>query len=505
MGVTLGIGLAGCQAAPSQHTAATKGSAPLTAQVEDADPAKATTQAETQAVLQEPAAQPIELPPEPILDADIRAARLAAQSRQLRSKESPLPDLQCLVDAPALPPDEASEDAAPVLPGYFVPLAFPATGQTQPLAKFEAALEALEAGQRSEPVRVAIYGASGVAADRWTGYVRAYLQARFGDGGPGIVPAAAPHRWSRHQELAFTRSKNWTKHNAFRLGDAAETDYFGIMGQAMSAEAEGAWTELEPHSSSPSARELAFYELHYLIQPEGGAIELSLDGEPLEELSTAGEQAQLGRHRVKLRPGRAHALRVELRGDGPVRLLGLVAETGKPGVIVDSLGVNGAKTEDQRRWDEQLWAAHLATRAPELYVLAYGNNEAVDEDVPLSDYERGYVEVLERFQTQLPEASCVMIGPSDFPIVEQGEVRPRPRLAKIREVQASLAPAFGCAFLDARAIIGGEGAIAQWVEAGLAKEDHLHLERPGYLRFGMAVGDALMQHYDWRALSQIPS
>ena len=397
-----------------------------------------------------------------------------------------------------LPVGAAVHDDPEALPGHFVPLEFP--GQSPaPLARFEDALADLELEAREEPVRIAVYGASGVAADRWTGYVRAYLQTRFGDGGPGIVPAAAPHNWSRHQEIRFERSKNWTKHNAFRLGELAPTDHFGIMGQAMSADAEGAWTELEPDPKSPSAKQLAFYELHYLVQPEGGTLAALVDGQPVAEISTAGQQVELGRERIDLRRGRAHSLRLELSGDGPVRLLGVVAETGEPGVVLDTLGVNGAKTEDQARWDLELWTEHLQTRTPDLYILAYGNNEAVDEDVPIRDYEAGYRAVLERFQATAPEAGCVMIGPTDYPIVEAGEVIPRPRLAEIREVQRELSSAYGCAFLDARAIVGGEGAIAQWVEAGLAREDHLHMKRPGYIRYGMAIGDALMQHYDLRA------
>lgn len=493
--LALALGACGPSQTPQQRS-----------ETDDGRPPEAAPTAGERAQVHDPAPSPAdpapdlltELPPEPVLDPAIRAAREQAQRRQLLAKEQPLPDLPP-VGAEVHPP--ADDPEAEALPGYFVPLELPPETRSDPLRSFEEALAALELDARDEPVRIAVYGASGVAADRWTGYVRAYLQARFGDGGPGIVPAVAPHRWSRHQELRFDRSNNWSIHNAYRLGDEAPTDYLGAMGLAMSASAEGAWTELEPSGASPSAEHLAFYELHYLIQPEGGSLAALIDGEPAVELTTAGDRVELGRRRIDLRPGDAHTLRIELAGDGPVRLLGVVAETEEPGIILDTLGVNGAKTEDHARWDLELWSEHLRARAPDLYILAYGNNEAVDEDVPIAAYEASYREVLDRFRAAVPAAGCVMIGPTDFPKLEHGEVIPRLRLREIRRVQRELASDYDCAFLDARAIIGGEGAIAQWVEAGLARDDHLHMRRPGYVRYGMAIGDALMQRYDLRRVS----
>jgi hypothetical protein len=46
--------------------------------------------------------------------------------------------------------------------------------------------------------------------------------------------------------------------------------------------------------------------------------------------------------------------------------------------------------------------------------------------------------------------------------------------------------------------MGGEGAMARWVEAGLAREDHLHLRKRGAALMGAALIDALMQRYDAR-------
>src|SRR5690606_36300492 len=87
-------------------------------------------------------------------------------------------------------PTSATPLAAPLpepMPGYFVPVAEPREGEA--VASFHAALQALAEGRDPDgKVRVAMYGASGTAADISVGYVRTYLQARFG--GPARGPAA---------------------------------------------------------------------------------------------------------------------------------------------------------------------------------------------------------------------------------------------------------------------------------------------------------------------------
>jgi lysophospholipase L1-like esterase len=313
------------------------------------------------------------------------------------------------------------------------------------------------------------------------------------------VWAAKPNRWSRHNELELASSKHWTKHNAYRLEGDDDPGYLGAMGQAMSATSKRAWSELRPGRRSESAQRIASYELHHLVQAGGGHYVVKIDGERVAELDTGlprGESTpRLGRHRLDVERG-AHTLRIELQGDGEVRMLGVVAETGEPGIVLDTLGVNGAKSANQLRWNEALWAEQLKLRDPVLYVLAFGNNESVDEDDPIAQYEADYRAVLERFRRTLPEAGCLILGPGDFPKFEEGELLPRPRLMEIRAVQQRLAPEYRCAFYDALSFAGGEGAKRAWVDAGLARDDYLHLTRAGYVRFGLGFADSLMQHYD---------
>jgi lysophospholipase L1-like esterase len=149
-------------------------------------------------------------------------------------------------------------------------------------------------------------------------------------------------------------------------------------------------------------------------------------------------------------------------------------------------------------WDQKLWEEHMQRRAPDLVLLAYGTNETTDRTQPIEVYAADLTRVLARVREALPAASCVLVGPGDFPQSEHGTWVTRPRLLEIIAAQRRLAPQFGCGFWDAYSFMGGEGAMDEWVHANprVGAPDHIHLTPRGYVRMGMMLGDALMRAYD---------
>ncbi len=432
----------------------------------------------------------------PVLTPEIRAARVYAQQTVL-AKSAPLqPDLMPLPDGPL--PGKAL--AAEPMPGFFTQLEVP-DGQN-PLQSFETALKELQAGTRKKPVRLAMYGASGTAVDLWTAYLRAYLHKRFGDGGPGMIAAAPPTKWYRHHEFVVSASslkRHWTKHNSYRHKDPDSKGLFGAMGVAMSAKHKRAYTIISPSKRSVSALAVTTFDFFHLVKPRGGSYVVKVDGKRVAEVSTKAKKRKdppkLGSHRIEVEAAE-HEVRIELKGNGDVRFLGVAAETGTPGVVVDNFGVDGARIANLKLWDKPLWQEHLRQRDPVLYTLHFGTNTAVDEDESMTKYERDYRAALDMFREAVPNASCVVLGPSDFPKVDGEVVTPRPRIGEIREAQRKLAAEYGCAFWDMLKFVGGEGAQAAWVQAELTRKDYLHLTRNGYVRWGIGLTDALMYNYD---------
>jgi lysophospholipase L1-like esterase len=434
----------------------------------------------------DPSAPPPPRPDGPVLPPAVRAARDTAQRAILRD-DALLPDL------PVLRP---GVDPAPVpgdLPGWFVPIE--TAPDTAPLARLHAALAALAAGEDPDgKVRLAFYGASGTASDMWTGYVRAYLHARFGDGGAGFVSPIKHRPWYRHGRFEIESSaRGWAKDHA-QMPEPGADGRWGLMGVAMTSERRGVWGEIVPRDGAPPAS----YEIWFLRRPDGGRFEVTLDGRRVGTVDTRADEPGPGYYGVPAPEGERR-LRLRVLGDAPVTIFGVVAESAAPGVVVDTLGIDGARAANHLAWDEALWLEQIRRRDPVLYVLAYGTNEAVDDDQPMEAYREDLRRVLERFRRALPDASCLMLGPGDFPLRQGEQLLVRPRIDQIIAVQRALAPEFGCGYWDGLSFMGGTGSMRAWVEAEppLARDDHLHFNGRGQVRMGMAIADAIMLDYDW--------
>ena len=284
--------------------------------------------ADERAISNIPVVAPVETPPAPAPTPIVTPASVAAHTAvQSKAVGGPLPEQPL---AKFMPIEDVSGEA---------------------LASFHAALRKLAAGEDNDgKVRVAVYGSSSVAADRYTGYLRGYLQHRFGDGGIGYVAAVPLWRWHRHNEVAVKASKGWSvEHGQKKV--IREGGHLGLLGASAIASRKRVSTTIGPASRewySPFA-ETSKVELHYLRQPAGGRFEIAIGNGKPTTVVTRAKTTELGIATPKVATP-LDPITIKLRGDGEVRLFGAVLEREEPGVVVDALGVGGTR-------------AHLGARA----------------------------------------------------------------------------------------------------------------------------------------------
>lgn len=456
-----------------------------------------------------PAWTPVSL--EPVLTAELHRLRGEAQEQVLR-RELPR-ERSTLAYAPVMRLDTLSEGPLPTAPssgqssegsptetrsvrqqseppaalGRFIPI----EGE-ESLAHFHRALARLAAGTDEDgKVRILAYGASHTQSDLYTGYLRAYLQSRFGDGGQGFVLPGRLNRWYRTLDTGVWH-KGMSAYHARRTTDVHE-EPLGLFGAALEGRTGGAVAEVITAKRSQNT----VFEVHYFRQPKGGSFALSVDDEVVARVQTQGETPGPGYYSFRTTPGR-HVVRAQLRGDGPVRLFGIIAETATPGVVLDTLGINGSRMADCLRWSEAVWVESVRHRQPDLVTFAYGTNEAMGGLGSVTVYERDLRAVLTRFRRAAPAASCVLIAPFDFFKREHGRWATPSALLQAIEVQRRVSGELGCGFWSGYAFMGGQGSMARWARAEppLAAGDHVHLTRLGYVYAGIAIGDALMRAYD---------
>ena len=374
----------------------------------------------------------------------------------------------------------------------------------------EAALEPFfrSLGQEGATTRVLHFGDSHVSADYWTGELRRLFQERFGDAGPGQVLPGKPWKSYRHAQAKSFSGGGW---ETVGVGREEGDGLYGLSGAALSPTGEEGAAALEASFSE--------FRVQLLTLSQGACVSVSVDGithfsgllTPEESEAEAGEgcchQCHLRREPVEGTPfevvtiGNAAPLdtsishRLEIRDacGGLSRILGVDLKSGRPGVIVDTLGINGAEIGSLGKWNPELRRLLLAAAAPALVVVSYGTNEMGRGDFDVAEYRGRVVELLRGLREDLPGVAILVTGPIDRGARRKkaAAVIARNRPLVIRGLREAAAMA-GCAFWDARAAMGGDGAIRRWGALRLAQRDQVHLTGPGYVKLAGLLHERLM-------------
>ncbi len=360
------------------------------------------------------------------------------------------------------------------------------------LDAFFAALRRTERKQPGAITRIAHFGDSIIVSDYVSGTLRRKLQGAFGDAGHGFVlvanawPAYFHNDVSRYATAGFNVSRI--------VGPYAADGFYGLGGVSFSTPP-NVLSRVGTAESGDYGRNVGSFTLYYLEQPSGGTLTLSIDGGATSELSTAGPAVASKTHTVKV-PDGAHTLSLQTTR-GTSRLFGVVLERDNPGVVLDALGVQGARIRFMDKQDDQHWADQLQLRSPQLIVYQFGANESADGFLyPMVDYHRTMREVLAQGKKALPSSSCLVIGAMDRAAKVGDEIvslRIMPELLK-NQKQAALDE--GCAFFDTWTAMGGQRSMPRWVRKGLGQADLTHPTSVGADIIGTWIYRALVESFE---------
>jgi hypothetical protein len=399
--------------------------------------------------------------------------------------------------ATALAPAEAREAAA-LEQAPPVPLLDP-TGVA--LDGFFAALRRTEQKLPGAVTRIAHFGDSIIVSDYVSGTLRRKLQTAFGDAGHGFVlvanawPAYFHNDVSRYATAGFNVSRI--------VGPYAADGLYGLGGVSFSTPP-NVLSRVGTAESGDYGRKVSSFTLFYLEQPNGGTLELSVDGGPATELSTAGAAIASKTHVVKVADG-AHQISLQTKR-GTSRLFGIVLEREGPGVVLDALGVQGARIRFMDKQDDQHWQDQLKLRSPNLLVYEFGANESTDGFLySMADYHRTMRDVLEQGKRALPSSSCLVIGTMDRAAKVGDEIVSLRVMPDLLANQKQAALDAGCAFFDTWTAMGGAHSMPRWVKKGLGQADMTHPTGVGAEIIGTWIYRALLHSYQSYGKSKRPA
>jgi lysophospholipase L1-like esterase len=335
------------------------------------------------------------------------------------------------------------------------------------LEHFYQALWRTERSEENAVTHIVHYGDSPTTADLITGDIRSQLQKRFGDGGHGFILVAKPWAWYQHTGVQLSAS-GWQMTPASHF--EAHDGMFGLGGVSFtgSGSAHSRIVFQNPGHSD--------FEVWFLRQPGGGVFTLSAGGRTLGRIDTAGDAKSPGFAAFRAEPFAAD-LEIQVE-QGDVRLFGVSAERSGPGVVYDSLGLNGASiTVLSRMFNQAHWAEELSHRKPDLLIVNYGTNEADFAAFVDRQYEKELREAIRRIRGAVPDSSVLVMSPMDRGYrVAGGDIETMPTIPRIVEIQKRVARETGCGFFDTFTAMGGEGTMAHWYndQPRLVSADFIH-------------------------------
>lgn len=349
------------------------------------------------------------------------------------------------------------------------------------LTSWSRALREYHDGKRQDPLRILWFGDSHTAADYWTQAVRQTLASEIPIAGPGYLSLGVTNYRHGMARLWKDGSLEVAPHPPARRvleGDGV----FGLGGTRVTMKDSSAVVSLRLTFEGVS-RNLVSYELYYRMMSKIDSLSWTA-GTVRRELRKDSPVNKVGEILVAHfeAPGNET---LEIRAlSGTPQLFGVVAETRTGGVVVDTLGINGARFGTFLAWEKEAFAAVVAARKPLIAVVAYGTNEVFDEDA-VSRHAKRLEDVIERLRSAVPDVGCIVAGPTD---AGKGGEAVESRVVAMDQAERSTAERLGCVYFSAYDVMAKDGGFSAWrsMDPPLALSDGIHLTARGYARLGEA-------------------
>ncbi len=159
----------------------------------------------------------------------------------------------------------------------------------------------------------------------------------------------------------------------------------------------------------------------------------------------------------------------------PFQLYGISLENDDPGVIYNSIGVNGAMLKSYLQCS--LFTRQLAALDPDWVIISIGTNEGNTREFDKENYRLEYIRLIDSVRKAAPGAALLLTVPNDSWLFKRYINH---NTAEIREVIYDLARIKGCGVWDFYTIMGGLNSAMYWYNSGLMSRDHIHFNKPGY-------------------------
>ena len=379
------------------------------------------------------------------------------------------------------------------------------------LLPFITSLNNLKSGKQKK-VRIMHYGDSQIEGDRITSYIRSSFQNEFGGIGPGLIPIVEGVPSSA---ISQENSDNWNRFTLFGrrdtnilnsryapLGSMGMYTYPLLDSTERDTSIKKAWIEFSQNGMAKKKtrryNELTLY-YGYTVGSAHVSTYINDSLQRFDDLEAEGKMTQL-KWKFENSPSK---LRLEFESMESPEFYAFSFE-GSRGVVVDNIAMRGSSGTLFKKMDRKQLRGFLMNQDVELFLLQYGGNSVpyIKDAKNAETYGRWFNAQITYLKTIKPNASFIVIGPSDMATKIGAKFMTYPHLEEVRNALKKAAFENGAGFWDLYEVMGGRNSMISWVEADppLAGADYVHFNHRGTKRVSELFLKAL-----WNDINELNS
>lgn len=347
-------------------------------------------------------------------------------------------------------------------------------------------LDSLQRGLRKKPISVVHIGDSHIQADLFSGLIRRLSQLVFGSAGRGLVMPYKVGGTNGPWDYSSESLQHW-------LGvrnSVARTLPIGIAGFTIRCSTRVGQVRI---SLKPDGSEIqqSFTKAKILYNKYAVTAWPGYDQQPSEDWIAPTDSflsvfsfAQPQNH-----------LHLHLTSDSGMNelpmLFGVVLESGTPGIMYHTIGVNGAEFQDYNQ--SEYFLKQLPVLDPDLVLISLGTNDAYVKTFDGTAFLNEVSTLVEGIREVCPKSAFLLTAPADSYRYRKYK---NYNMFKAKDILKLYALNEQIAFWNLYDIMGGYGSMYQWYLKGLGRNDLLHFSKAGYELQAKLFFKALMRSYN---------
>jgi lysophospholipase L1-like esterase len=340
-------------------------------------------------------------------------------------------------------------------------------------------------------------GDSHIQSGVLTSIVRENLQSIFGNAGRGLICPYSLARTNGPKDYKIMSDVEWTHE---RIVNKSLTLPIGVCGITIKSNDPNANINLTlNHSENMNnnfnkinvLHEKGFESRDFLLLDSGGYNIGIIDSD--YSSPTSSDFISSAKFDQPLDMVTMHSFQIDSR-QTYAQIYGFILENNKPGILYDTVGVNGATYSD---YYKEFFIQQAVLLNPDLIIISLGTNESFSKKFDVKEFISNVDRLTSTFKKELPATNIILTVPPD----SLRDRRKNWNIPAIRSAMISYCKNNDLAYWDLFSVMGGTGSILKWQTNKLASKDHIHFLTRGYELQGKLFFDALIKSYNNHAVN----